>query len=195
SLVDLSLLKSIQDGRFLMLETIREYAAARLNESGESAEHGQRHAKYFAAVAVGLDPWGRAHAEGDDEEARSVHFEREQDNLRVALEHVLRVGMVDRALAMVNALCEYWLFRGQLEEGERWTQRAVDAAPQAPSLALANAINGVGEFARFRGDSARAILLKEQALATYRSVDNSVYVAATLHDLADTWAHVGDYAR
>jgi tetratricopeptide (TPR) repeat protein len=45
------------------------------------------------------------------------------------------------------------------------------------------------------GDARRAIPLKERALAIFRSLDHERWVAATLHDLADTWAHIGDYER
>jgi len=87
------------------------------------------------------------------------------------------------------------MHRAQLEEGERWTERALAAAPRVSSLAIANTISGVGEFARFRGDSQRAITLKEEALEMYRSLGEPRYVAATLHDLADTWTHIGEYDR
>ena len=48
ALVDYSLLKTVGDDRFLMLETIREYALERLVDAGGGS---RRHAQYFAAVA------------------------------------------------------------------------------------------------------------------------------------------------
>ena len=195
ALADLSLLKPMPTGRFLLLETIREYAAERLRERGQLEEFQRRHASYFAEVAKDLNVWIRPQLDQDDEGERFAIFEREQDNLRVALDSMLRLGMTDVALEVVFSLSDYWLTRAQLEEGERWNELALAAAPRMPSLAIANTISGVGEFARFRGDSRRAIDLKEQALEMYRSFGEPVYVAATLHDLADTWAHIGEYER
>jgi predicted ATPase len=50
ALVDTSLLKPIRDDRFLMLETIREYALERLEGSPEADELRRRHASFFSAV-------------------------------------------------------------------------------------------------------------------------------------------------
>ena len=47
-LVDSSLLRSVGDGRLLMLETIREYGIERLEEAGEAPQARDRHAEYFA---------------------------------------------------------------------------------------------------------------------------------------------------
>ena len=51
ALVDSSLLKPIGDDRFLMLETIREYALERLESSDEAEALRQRHATFFSALA------------------------------------------------------------------------------------------------------------------------------------------------
>jgi predicted ATPase len=48
SLVDQSLLKAV-DGRFLMLETIREFAAERLRDAGDEEGVGLRHAHFYLA--------------------------------------------------------------------------------------------------------------------------------------------------
>src|SRR5207247_7334673 len=55
SLVDNSLLRHTVD-RFWMLETISEYAAERLFESGEAEELGRRHAEHFLALAEEAQP-------------------------------------------------------------------------------------------------------------------------------------------
>jgi predicted ATPase len=61
SLVDKSLLRHTVE-RFWMLESIREYAAERLEESGEATELRERHAAHFLALAeragLSLEPHG-----------------------------------------------------------------------------------------------------------------------------------------
>ena len=59
SLVEKSLLRHEEgpagEPRFVMLETIQEYARERLAESGEAEELRQRHAEYFRQVAEAME--------------------------------------------------------------------------------------------------------------------------------------------
>ena len=68
--------------RFAMLETIREYAAERLEESDEAEELRRRHAEHFLALAEEAEPnlSVGSHAEWLD------RLERDHDNLRAALD-------------------------------------------------------------------------------------------------------------
>jgi len=81
SLVDQSLLRETDDGRFMFLETIREYGLDRLDESGEAAELRQRHAYWALALA------SEAATEFDwADQVRSFDaVESDHDNLREAL--------------------------------------------------------------------------------------------------------------
>ena len=76
SLVDKSLLRHTDD-RFWMLETIREYAVGRLEESGQAEELDRRHAEHFLALVEAAEPRLR---EGSKEWLDRL--EREHDNLR-----------------------------------------------------------------------------------------------------------------
>jgi predicted ATPase len=85
SLLNKSLLQqeAVADGgmRFMMLETMREYALEKLAERGEVEETRQRHAQYFMALME--------RAKGDIYSANQVYwlawFDAEHDNLRAAL--------------------------------------------------------------------------------------------------------------
>src|SRR3989442_11293779 len=52
------------EARYRMLETIRQFARERLEEVGEAAEFGRRHAQFFLARAAAADPFLPVHAEG-----------------------------------------------------------------------------------------------------------------------------------
>jgi predicted ATPase len=67
SLVDKALVKL--DGRFLMLETIREYAREQLDAAGETEEISARYAERYAAV-------GREIREGIEGTAQVASVER-----------------------------------------------------------------------------------------------------------------------
>ncbi len=77
SLLDKSLLRRSQD-RFWMLETIREYAAEKLEQSGEEGELRQRHAEWFVELVEEFDDRLR----GPELESWLSRLDAEQGNLR-----------------------------------------------------------------------------------------------------------------
>ena len=81
TLVDYSLLKPIGDDRFLMLETIREYALERLDELGGRRRAPERHADFFSALAE------QAYGHRFEAEAEwSARLDADHDDLRAALD-------------------------------------------------------------------------------------------------------------
>ncbi|HXF56388.1 MAG TPA: hypothetical protein VNO34_02200 [Actinomycetota bacterium] len=78
SLLDKSLLR--REDRFWMLETIREYAAARLQASGEAEDLRRGHAEYFLALGEEAEPHLRV-----DSIEWVDRMDREHDNLRLSL--------------------------------------------------------------------------------------------------------------
>ena len=192
ALVEFSLLKQSGSDRLLMLETIREFAAERLEQTTKTDELRLRHAEHYATVAEAIrsgvaDMWT-----GPDQ---IETFAIEQDNFRAALEHFLTVGPSERALELVDSLWIHWMRAGQLDEGERWTTRALAVADQTPRPLLESTIGTLGDFARFRGDLERAASLKEAALAMARTIGDEPGLAASLHDLAGTLAQLGEFPR
>ena len=113
SLVDKSLLR-YSDERYWMLETIREYAAERLEESGEAEELRRRHAEHFLALAEEAFP----NLLGTPGEWLD-RLEAEHDNLRAALDHLEASGETQSALQLAGALYRFWWMRGHLAEGAR----------------------------------------------------------------------------
>ena len=113
ALVDHSLLKPIGDERFLMLETIREFAVERLEGSGEADELRDRHAGLFRKLAE--DAYVHRFAA---EAEWSARLDADHDDLRAALNR-LEARDVNAALELAGALAWFWLSRGLLEEGCR----------------------------------------------------------------------------
>lgn len=192
SLSDKSLLRQTKEGRFFILETIREYAVEQLERMSEGSQLTRRHAEHYRAVAHSLRPRRSEIKEATTKRAR---FRVEQPNLRLALEYFLLEDVPDAAQEMVDDLWSYWLQAGQLFEGEQWIERVLAVAEPTPNQMFASLISLHGEFLRFRGEIERAIPLKEQATEILRSLGEHHEVAANLHDIADSWAHVGDYER
>ena len=119
SLVGTSLLYE-RPGRFLMLETIREYALERLDRSGEADDVRARHAEHFAALA--------------DAAADEHTLEEEHDNLRAAIDWSHDTGATDLELRLAAALAVFWSVRNHLHEGRRRVEAALRHAPDGPRL-------------------------------------------------------------
>ncbi|MFD1734288.1 ATP-binding protein [Deinococcus malanensis] len=109
------------DGRFDLLEIIREFALERLVQQGDGDSIHQRHARHFLSFAVKADAdlWGaRQH------EVLSA-LEREHGNLRAALTWALQHDQ-NLALDLAAALGNFWSVHGHFAEGRQWLERALD---------------------------------------------------------------------
>ncbi len=201
SLMDKSLLRQEEQAndepRFLMLQTVREYALDRLAASGEVERIQHSHAACYLKFAE--------EAEGRLEGARQGEWldrmEAEHDNLRAALWWSLEQDEEEVALRMCGALWPFWLVRGYLSEGRRWMEETLAAgrdAPPArlcPASARAKALVGAGILTHYQGDYAQAKELCEEGLALYRRLGDKRGIADALDGLAHVVRSLGRYAE
>jgi predicted ATPase/DNA-binding SARP family transcriptional activator len=124
-----------EDGRFSMLETLREYALERLRDSGERNDVELRHATFFASLAE------RAESElrGPDQLSWLRALDSEQANIWSAFSRGLRMNRPDLSLRIGAALWRYWEARGTITEARRRLDEALaatagDAPGRAPAL-------------------------------------------------------------
>ena len=126
SLVDQSLVLVDDAGpeyRYRLLEPIRQYAAAKLAAAAEGGQLADAHARAYAARAA--VPGG---AVDDLDPAQVDRLERDHDNLRAALAWTLHHDPGASA-AFAAGVAGLWLLRLHLQEGARWLERALAAAP------------------------------------------------------------------
>jgi tetratricopeptide (TPR) repeat protein len=182
ALVDKSLLRREEgiDGepRFVMLETVREYALERLAEIGEEEVLRRRHAEYFVALAemAEAELWGPQQVEW------LQRLEIEHGNLRAALDW--SHGGEDRhdiAVRLAVALGWFWLWRGYRQEGYLHLKYAVDSATE-PTKLRARALNALGTFA-LESDIIPARALFEESLAISRALGDVQGQADALYGL------------
>ncbi len=127
-LIDKSLLHVDEgpgDHRYHLLETVRQYAAERLQEVGERETFERRHRNWYVALAES-DPTPAGDLPTRD---RLWRLDLEGDNLRAALASAL-VADPQAALRLAVALWRFWLMRGYLVEGYRWLAASLAAAPE-----------------------------------------------------------------
>ncbi|HJT63820.1 MAG TPA: adenylate/guanylate cyclase domain-containing protein, partial [Candidatus Limnocylindria bacterium] len=146
SLVDKSLVRRTE-GRFWMLETIREFAGERLEASGEAEEIRRRHLDHFFRLAEEAEASLNATGVGNE---LVDWLELELDNFRAALD-VAEGTDSQRALRLAGALTELWDRRGHHAEGLARLERLV-RVDDRPTGAYAWALNGVSQLASRTGD-------------------------------------------
>jgi predicted ATPase/DNA-binding CsgD family transcriptional regulator len=188
SLVDNSLVR--RDGeRFVMLETIREYAWQKLAESGDVDEARRVHADHYLAFAEAAEP----ELTGPEQASWLERLESERGNLSAALRYLLEDGRGEVALRLASALWAFWLAHGYLGEGRRWLEQAVAGGGDAAATVRAKALNGAGILAHYQGDYARAEALCAGSLALYRHAGDDRGAASALSGIALTARTRGDY--
>jgi tetratricopeptide (TPR) repeat protein len=156
SLVDKSLIRQEEgpsgDPRFVMLETVHEFAREKLQESGEGEEIGRVHAEYFLTLAEEAYPELR----GPDQLEWLERLEVEHDNMRAALSWASERKEVELALRLGGALSVFWLFRDYHSEGRRWLEEALEMDGRGSPGSRAMALAGAGWLAEHQGDLDRA---------------------------------------
>jgi predicted ATPase len=127
SLVEKSLLR-YENERYWMLETVRGYAAERLEESGAADERRSRHSDYMIDLVAGAEPELR----GSNQALCLAELQMEQDNVRAALDFL--AWQEDRSLLpssqrkRMTAVGDFE--RAQQAEGELPHLRVGDAKPE-----------------------------------------------------------------
>jgi predicted ATPase len=187
SLVDSSLLKPIAEDRFLMLETIREFAADRLEESGEADELRRRHATAFRALAA------ECYARRVDAETEcSERLEADHDDLRAALEW-LALYDPNGELELAGALAWFWMSHSHLAEGRRRLTEAL-ARSDAEGPIRARALTAAGGLAGWLGDGDDCRALLGEGIARWRALGDATELASGLDTLGWALFAVGDNA-
>ncbi|HET9497298.1 MAG TPA: tetratricopeptide repeat protein [Candidatus Limnocylindria bacterium] len=186
SLVDKSLVRHTE-GRFWMLETIREFAGERLEASGDAEEIRRRHLDHFFRLAeeaeASLNETGIGNEVLDE-------LERELDNFRTALDFA-EVTDSQRALRLAGALTDLWDRRGHHAEGLARLERLV-REDDRPTGAYAWALNGVSQLASRTGDLERAMAADDEALALHRSLGDRRGQAVSLWGLGYLHIELGN---
>ena len=180
SLLDKSLLRETGVGRFFLLETLKEFAAERLHESGDTGAYRLRHAEWALALAERAEP----HLEGRAEQTVWLDaLEAERDNLRIASATLRETGRSEGALRLVTALWRLWFMRGPLSEGRVLVEAALEAAGAEDSAGRAKALRVLGHYRYASGDWPGAAELHEQALELSRLVRDKREEALALRAL------------
>jgi predicted ATPase len=195
SMVDKSLAQQAEqasgESRFVMLETIREYALEKLEASGEEALTKRAHAAYCLVLAE-EEPTEQSGPEGAQWLGR---FALEHDNFRASLEWLTETGDAEWGLRLGAALFRFWETREYLAEGRVRLDKLLKLAGAAsPTKARARALFAAGVLAGEQGDYAAADTLIRESLDIARQLGDKQGVAVSLNALAVHARDRGDIA-
>ena len=145
------------DGRFVMLETIREYAAERLADAGEAVVSAFRHR--HATAYLELAEAAAATLNSADRGIVLDRLEDDHDNLRTAIVHAIDTADCEQAAGLLRALFRFWHMRGHLVEGRARTAAVLEmpAWTDAPSLSRLRALEVAGGLALLGGRHPRRV--------------------------------------
>ena len=193
SLVEKSLLRQEEgpegEPRFVMLETVHEYAREKLQESGEAEAIKRAHAEYFLALAEEAEP----ELEGPDQLQWMDRLEAEHDNTRAALSRSLGGADAGLGLRLAGALWWFRHVRGHFSKGVRWLEKGLAEKRSGTAGPRVKALLGLGRFEMVQGNLERAVELFEESLTVYRELANDEGTARVLTFLGFAANLQGDY--
>ena len=192
ALADQSLVRAEDvDGatRFRMLDTIREFAAERLTESGERAEIERRHAAAFLALARSVTPL----LSGADQRQWLGRLERDHDNVRTVLDRATAAADAATAIPLAFAMWRYWQKRGHLAEARRRLE-AIAAEPWSKHdpVLRARLMEALGGVAWWQADLALMAPAYGEALEIWEGLGDKREIANALYNDSFRYAVTGN---
>lgn len=200
SLVEQSLVRAEvgpeDEPRFGMLQTIREYAGAQLEASGEAEESRQRYAAYYLSLAEAAAP----NLTGPEQAAWLERLDRDLDNLRAVLGWARERGQTEIGLRLAGGLARFWRERGHGSEGLGWLTEFIARMEateggdgvEVPTVVRADALFAAGWLAGGRGEHQLAVPWLERAVALHHVRGDPIGAVRALSALAGVAFDQGD---
>ena len=199
SLIEKSLLRREEtpDGQpwYVMLETVREYALERLDESGEATAVYRRQVLNAMQLAETAD----VELHGPQQAAWFTRLEQEHDNLRTALRWCEQQGYAEPAFRLAGALWWFWSAHGHVGEGRERLSSLLTRFPLrdgsgARTAQRAKALYAAGVLAGTQNDHAASRALQVEGLALRRTLGDRAGLVTALQGVGTATSLHGDHA-
>jgi predicted ATPase/class 3 adenylate cyclase len=191
ALVDKSMVTtdSARDGttRYILLETLREFARHRLDDAGERDVIAQRHAEHYADLAAQL----QAQQRGGDVGGALVRLDQDEADFRAALRRTLEARQLTTAGRLVGGLGYLWYAAGQHREGLQWCDDLFALDPDLSDQVLADALHSHASLLGVMGHGDRAVEALERQVEIRRRLSDRERLGAALNNLGDWYFDIG----
>jgi predicted ATPase len=189
SFVDKSLIRQTDEGRFFLLETIRELAR---DWVGKPASVARRHAMWCVALAED----SRRGVYGPEQALLFDVLDREHNNLRAALEWAEREEDHELLLRLASSLGYFWVLRGHVVEIRTHLMRAVvTPVPAGLEPLRANVLLYAADDARLRGNGEQAEAFIDEAVELARRCGTDSLIGRTVSFAGVIAAQAGDFEQ
>jgi predicted ATPase/class 3 adenylate cyclase len=193
ALVDKSMVATdaARDGttRYVLLETLREFARHQLDDAGERVVLEQRHAEHYADLAVQL----QAQQRGGDLGGALVGLDQDEADFRASLRRTLGSRQLATTGRLVGGLGFLWYSSGQHREGLQWCDDLFALDPDLSDQVLADALHSYGSLLGVMGHTGRAIEALERQVEIRRRLNDRERLGAALNNLGDWYFERGRY--
>jgi predicted ATPase/DNA-binding CsgD family transcriptional regulator len=180
--------------RYTMLETVREFATAQLEASGEAAVVRRRHALFYMHLAEDVEP----KLYGADQVMLLNRLEQEHPNLRQALDWCQAQGYVEPSLRLALGLWMFWATHSHVAEGSSRLESLLRRFPSGGSgdsrlVLRAQLCHAAGRLAGLEGDLVRARARLEESLALMEALEDTPGILNALEGLAALANQQGEF--
>jgi predicted ATPase/class 3 adenylate cyclase len=178
--------------RYRFLETIRQYALEKLQESQNTAKARDRHLDYF----FGFGQRAEQNRLSSQTAIWLQQLEIEHDNLRAALRWALE-NQPTVAMQLVYALSNFWLTRGLMTEGCDWCRAALARTESLPEhadvlMSRTQAYLALAMLSVNHGHHAEAQAAAKHGVELARKLEDAIWLVRSLNFLGLASAFVGN---
>jgi predicted ATPase len=164
ALIDKSLVRPVEAGRYDLHELLRQYLSEKLIEQSAAAEIERQHFAYYLRLADAAE--GKLY--GPDQEAWYDLLQQEHNNIAAALSWSLRRNELQPGLRLASALRFFWEHRGYFQNAYEWFEKLLALNGDVPNSVRAKALRTAGLFNGFHGDMLTATAMCEEGLRLAR---------------------------
>ena len=189
ALVDQSLIKpeapAVGETRFRLLDTIRAFAAERLEAAGELELIQARHRAWYVALAERA----ASQLSGRDQRRWLDRLELEHDDIRAVLDRAVAAPDPSVAVGIAFSMWRFWQKHGHLAEARRRLE-AMEAEPWSRDdpRSRAKLLEALGGTCWWQADLSEMTRRYEEALAIWESLGDENELANAYYNAAFTYA-------
>ena len=179
------------NNRYNILETIRQYAEQKKDESNEGDMLVLSHLEFYLKLSEAI----RSDIEKGIEKQMLDDLDTEMNNFRKAMANSIIIGKREKGIKIALNLSRFWEIRGYIKEGRNHILELLGDADEINSKLRASSFQWLGTLEWITGDFDKAKTYYDKSLRLYRNLNNVRGVGTTLGNLGLIAQSQGDYEK